>query len=135
MSRASGFIVADGIAKGGAPLLHGDQLIHRDSGVRLEIAQGRVYLDGEPIPVMAVDDGACGNIGAGTTVEFVNPRPGCSREAHVMPQTVGLDGGSDSFVAKSADLSVSRAIADGLARVSAQLQRLSDGIRVSVVGR
>jgi uncharacterized phage protein gp47/JayE len=91
---ASGYIIVT-TAVGGATIFQGDEVRQQLSGLRFLVAQTKLYVDGELVPIAGLDTGDATNLDAGTVLEFTNPRPGCAPLATVFEQSNGdgLTGG------------------------------------------
>jgi hypothetical protein len=78
-----GFAIADSIADRGVLLDRGDVVIHAPSDQRFTVLTGGVYHDGERIP-LAAPGWTAPAILDDAELEFVPPRPGCSRRARLV---------------------------------------------------
>jgi hypothetical protein len=99
---STGFAIAGSISDGGSTIEEGDILVHRPTGTRFEVITTKLYVDGEPIPIRALETGTSTNLINGSLLFFANQRPACSESALVSPQNdgtgqlVGLSGGREA---------------------------------------
>lgn len=98
----TGYAEAAKIASGGAFIDLGTTLIDQASGTRLQVLVGATYLNGDPIPIGAIDTGPSTNLAQNTLLQFDAPPPGVSKTATILEQNdgtgvlVGLTGGRNA---------------------------------------
>lgn len=81
------YVVAESVAFGGTVLQEGDLLRGPATTRDFKVLHGGVYLDEQPIPVVCLGDFE--SPPEGTKLRFVEPRPGCSTYARVLPPRDG----------------------------------------------
>lgn len=109
---SSGFVIARTSA-GGTHIFSGDELTDPDSGLRFQCITTGDYLNGQYVPVAAIDTGPSTNLDPETQLVWSAPRPGCYPTAEIAEQTDGL-GLSGGRLAESGD-EVRQRISDTLA--------------------
>jgi uncharacterized phage protein gp47/JayE len=91
---ASGAVVITASA-GGTTIREGDEI--KIAGLRYEVLVGRLYYDGDQVPIAGVDTGPGSDQQPGVVGKWSAPRPGLGPYATVVAQGdgTGLSGGSD----------------------------------------
>lgn len=91
---ASGTVAVVTATSGGVILVD-TELTEPQSGVRFRVTAGGLYLDGESVPVTALDTGLGSNFAIGTVLQFTSPPPGIGPDAAVEDdgEGNGLTGG------------------------------------------
>jgi uncharacterized phage protein gp47/JayE len=109
---SSGFVIAS-TSTGGTHIFSGDELTDPDSGLRFQCITTGDYINGQFVPVAAIDTGPSTNLDAGVLLVWSAPRPGCFPTAEIAEQTDD-DGLSGGRLAESSD-EVRQRISDTLA--------------------
>ena len=92
---ASGSLIAS-TGTLGSTILAGDELKDQTTGFRYKVLTTALYMDGDPIPVQAIDTGPLTNVDPGIALVWSLQRPGCNATAVVKDiDGEGLTGGAE----------------------------------------
>lgn len=135
-TSSTGYVTV-GASVGGGIIQAGDVLVQEYTGNRFQVLVTNLYLDGNQVPVQALDTGPETNIDAGTVLTFSNPRQGINPKATVAEQSdgSGLTGGHEEetdqqLIDRIISLRTNPPASGNAAEIIAEVEKAGTGVPV-----